>query len=127
MTMLDPAARAKRLPVWTALGELFLDTELTATDLQAIAKVLEQSPYDVTEVEHILRREVAPAFIGNLMAVAGQWVPWTEDEVREIMNRSLDQGLPGRFFARIRARLHGKMITRDWRHIANLLDQAVKP
>lgn len=122
MTPPDPAARLARLPVWTALSELFLDTELTTTDLQAIAEILRQSPFDVAEIEYILRNEVTPAFIGNLMSVAGQWAPWTEDEVLEIMNSSLDQWLPGRFIARILVRLLGKMIAEDWRHIADLLD-----
>ena len=79
----------ERLPVWTALSDLFLDTELLDADIQRIAEVLAKSPYGVAEIADILRDEVLPAFAQNLLSLAGEWVPWSDAEVRGIMERSL--------------------------------------
>jgi hypothetical protein len=78
----------ERLPVWTALSDLFLDTELLGADIQRIAEVLAKSPYGVAEIADILRDEVLPAFAPNLLSLAGEWVPWSAAEVRGIMERS---------------------------------------
>lgn len=79
----------ERLPVWTVLSDLFLDTELLDADIQRIAAALAKSPYGVAEIADILRDEVLPAFGPKLLSVAGEWVPWSEAEVRGIMERSL--------------------------------------
>ncbi|MNY30319.1 hypothetical protein D3C86_1644200 [compost metagenome] len=79
---------AERLPVWTALSDLFLDTELLDADIQRIAEALAKSPHGVAEIADILRDEVLPAFAPNLLSLAGEWVPWSDAEVRGIMERS---------------------------------------
>ena len=48
----------RRRPVWAALSDLFLDTELEAADHQRIAHVLAASGYPESELERILCREV---------------------------------------------------------------------
>ena len=63
----------RRKPVWEALSELFLDTELDDDDHKRIATVLARSGYTVEEMETILRREVGPAVSGNLLSTAGVW------------------------------------------------------
>jgi len=75
----------QRLPVWTILSDLFLDTLFDDADYDRIAAVLLRSPYKRTEIEQILRREVSPAFAGNLFSIAGEWERWSEDEVKEVM------------------------------------------
>ncbi|TDW61588.1 hypothetical protein EDF57_109146 [Novosphingobium sp. PhB55] len=72
----------ERLPVWTALSELYLDTSFDEADAARIAARLRQSPFSRSEIEWILRHEVTPAFAANLRSVAGEWVPWTPQEVR---------------------------------------------
>ncbi|WP_395336794.1 hypothetical protein WBP06_20665 [Novosphingobium sp. BL-8H] len=62
-----------RLPVWMALSELFLYTELSLDDIVRIADVLNASPYDARVLERILVEEALPAFGPNLLAVAGEW------------------------------------------------------
>ncbi len=74
---------ARRLPVWAALSQVFLDTELTHTDYVAIAAAIRQSGFSRTEVSAIFRDEVAPAFAANLRSVAGEWAGWSDDFVRE--------------------------------------------
>ena len=64
---------ANRLPVWTALSEIYLDTELSPDQLELLAKTLAASPYSRDELEHILLAELHPVLAMNLLAVAGVW------------------------------------------------------
>jgi hypothetical protein len=77
-----------RTPVWVAMSDLYLDTELTDAALAHIAKVCAASPYSERELEHIMFSEVWPAFIPNLLSVAGEWAGWREDVVqRKVLER----------------------------------------
>lgn len=84
---LDAAADlARRRPVWEALSELFLDTELRDPDLRRIAKVVAASSYSPAELEAILYDELYPILIWNLRTAAGVWVgfdgAWLEERIR---------------------------------------------
>lgn len=118
----DPTTMSARLSVWTTLSELFLDTELDEADFRRIAEVLRGSPYDLAMLENILRDEVAPAFGSNLLSVAGQWAPWTEDEVQEIMKRSLSRTASGGWVGRIRACFQRQIVPDEWSRIVRLLE-----
>jgi hypothetical protein len=61
-----------RRPVWEALSDLFLDTDVSLARNWRIKKLAE-SPYSLAELEVILVDEVYPACIGNLLCVAGGW------------------------------------------------------
>ena len=63
----------RRLPVWIALSDTFLDTELTDDAYRSIARTIEESGFSPEEAFEIYRREVAPAFAVNLLSVAGEW------------------------------------------------------
>lgn len=76
----------ERLPVWTALSQLFLDTELSLDDIVRVADLLARAP--------------------NLIAPAGEWTSWSESEVRSIMEKAERRGylgkrLSGRPWARL--------------------------
>ena len=85
---LPDAEIERRLPVWQAMTDLFLDTELDAADYDGIARVLLQSGYPVAELRRIFEQEVTPAFSHNIYAVAGEWAGWDEEFVRERMLES---------------------------------------
>lgn len=75
----------RRRPVWLALSDLFLDTDVTL--LQAAnARLLAASPYSLEELDTILREEVYPACAFNLREVAGEWAgfdaDWLERRIR---------------------------------------------
>lgn len=70
---LPPDVLNSRLPVWQALSEFWLDTELQEFELEYIAKVLADSPYSLEEIKAIHQFEVAPAVSANLLCVAGEW------------------------------------------------------
>ncbi|SMH48085.1 DUF7079 family protein [Azospirillum agricola] len=84
--MMGAAEVERRMPVWLALAELFLDTELDAADHDRIRAVLAASGYAEAVLHDILRREVAPAFGPNLFAVAGIWDGWDEADARRLLH-----------------------------------------
>ncbi|MFK7850607.1 MAG: hypothetical protein AB8D78_06475 [Akkermansiaceae bacterium] len=88
--MVDPSEVLTRLPVWEALSDFFLDTELEERDYLRISEVLVASPYSVDEIEDILRCEVYPVLIWNLRTVAGEWSGfdsgWLREQIEPRMN-----------------------------------------
>jgi hypothetical protein len=67
----------KRLPVWKALSEFFLDTELTPKELERIAQELAKTCYSEDELEQILAYEVCPGCRVNMFLWA--WIAFDED------------------------------------------------
>lgn len=63
---------AARIPVWIALSELYLDTEVEHFH-DAIAATLAASPFDLEELHAMLMHDVHPVLFTNLMAPAGVW------------------------------------------------------
>ena len=70
---LDDSEIERRKPVWAALSELWLDTELEEDDLRRIAEAMRRSGYSVGELRDIYLFEVAPVVFPNLLSVAGEW------------------------------------------------------
>jgi hypothetical protein len=73
----------ERFPVWDALSDFFLDTELQPDDHERIAKVLAASPYTENEIENILIDEVCPVCKWNMLSVAGEWAGFNSDWLKE--------------------------------------------
>ncbi|SOD54994.1 DUF7079 family protein [Pseudoxanthomonas wuyuanensis] len=73
-----------RRPVWQALSDLYLDTDVDALHAR-VARVLAQSPYSLDVLWRILRDEVHPALRYNLSGVAGEWAGfdpgWLADRI----------------------------------------------
>jgi hypothetical protein len=67
-----PAASDARIPVWTALSELYLDTDVAAFR-DHIASTLAASPYSLDALHEMLMYDVHPALYPNLISVAGEW------------------------------------------------------
>lgn len=72
-----------RWPLWVALSDTFLDTELTDDAYRRIAETISASAFHKDEARAIYREDVAPAFAINLLATAGEWSGWDEQYVRE--------------------------------------------
>jgi hypothetical protein len=89
--MSDAAIIEDRLPVWEALSDFFLDTELNEEDYSRISEVLAASPYTVENCEDILRFEVYPDLIWNLRCVAGEWVGFDREWLKEKIAPNLDR------------------------------------
>lgn len=72
---------ARRKPVWLALSEFYLDTELQPADFRRIRAVFDQSGYSEHEIRQIDYGEVGPVLYRNLLSVAGEWAGFDEDAV----------------------------------------------
>jgi hypothetical protein len=73
----------KRLPLWIAFSDLFLDTEITDSCRKHIASKIKESPFNPEEVINILWLEVFPAVCDNLRDVAGEWAGFNEQWLTE--------------------------------------------
>ena len=62
----------RRRPVWLALSDLFLDTDVNFLRA-ANTRLLAASTYSLAELDGILRHEIYPACSFNLRQVAGEW------------------------------------------------------
>jgi hypothetical protein len=74
-----------RRPVWIAMADLFLDTDVRIWYAH-MARVLADSPFSLPELRQILDNEVTPALQGNLLDIAGEWAgfdnEWVVGEIR---------------------------------------------
>ena len=61
-----------RRPVWSALSDLYLDTDYR-TFVRSAARELAATPYSLDDLHAILLREVHPVLARNLCATAGVW------------------------------------------------------
>ncbi len=113
-----------RQPVWVALSNLFLDTEVDLL-AESIAQALASSPYSIEQLETILVTEVYPVCKYNLWSVAGEWVGFDEHWLVAQICRKRG-GLSRRwntFFAR-----RGIASSDDWKRIKERVgDIRLKP
>jgi hypothetical protein len=84
---LSPQELQSRAPVWEALADFWLDTELVDFQFDHIARVISVSSYSIAEVRAIHDYEVAPAVSANLASMAGEWAgfdtEWLNAKCRE--------------------------------------------
>ncbi len=78
-----------RKPIWIALSEFYLDTELQESDFRHIAFKIIESPYTFDEVREINRYEVFPVLQPNLLSVAGEWAGFDEEWLVKSITDSL--------------------------------------
>ena len=105
-----------RLPVWAALSQLFLDTCLTDEERHEIAAVIRQAGLSADEAEAVLVDEVAPVFAPNLMSVAGEYVPWDQAQVAELVLAGLSKRgvLTNTIIGRLWRRRLARLAWDDW-------------
>jgi len=62
-----------KTPIWIALSEFYLDTELDQTDFKIIAKAIHKSPFSLEEAKQINKYEVFPVLQLNRLIITGEW------------------------------------------------------
>lgn len=77
--MLDEQQVHRRRPLWMALSELWLDTELSDADLERIARTMADSGLIIEELRQVYLVEVAPVVSPNLLTVTGEWDGFDEE------------------------------------------------
>ncbi len=79
----------ERRPVWSALSNLFLDTDVSALR-EANARQLAASPYSIAELQRILVHEVYPVCRSNLFGwPGGEWLAFDEEWLQTRILRRL--------------------------------------
>jgi hypothetical protein len=73
----------RRLKIWRALSELFLDAEIDAAVFDYIAGTVMETGYTSEEMHSILWGEVYPVLKSNLRSVAGVWSGWSDEWLLE--------------------------------------------
>jgi hypothetical protein len=104
----------ERLPVWVALSEFFLDTELQPDDHERIARTLAASPYTESEIEGILIGEVCPILKWNMLPVAGEWACFDPEMLKKKIGPLLGKR-PG--FRYLYVLMHGWMYAQHWKKV----------
>ena len=81
MLRLNGSETAERLPVWRAMTELFLDTEVR-WEIPWVAYCCAGSRFPAEALDSIFRDEVAPAMLPNLLEVAGSWAMFRDEYIQ---------------------------------------------
>jgi len=123
VTELSDEELERYVPVWCALAQLFLDTELQPADFARIAAAISKAGASVEEAEEILERDVAPAFTPNVLSVAGEWAGWSGEFVKERVLAHFNAGAAQRAIARFRARQHRTLYGNAWKEVKKRLTQ----
>jgi hypothetical protein len=92
----------RRKPVWSALSEFYLDTELSKDEISRIAKVFSDSKFSMEELKEINYSEVGPVVFTNLYSTAGAWngfdEEWLYEQITERLNKKKGEGLIAKMF-----------------------------
>jgi len=113
-----------REPVWLALSEFYLDTELQQYDVEYIAKIFSESPFSLKEIKRINKYEVFPILYPNLMNPAGVWDGFDKEWLLEKLKGNLNS--PG-FFGKLRISIiyftQKWMFADYWQKLENILGE----
>ena len=95
-----------RESLWIAMSDLWLDTELSDAQVDAIADAVRESGLGRAELEDVFELELAPVLGGNHRAVAGEWAGFDPEMVCEQARRRVGRRAPlTRLLSRLMARL----------------------
>lgn len=112
----------KRKPVWSALSEFYLDTELGEEEIKRIAEIFRASNYSIEELKEINCSEVGPVVYFNLFSTAGVWDQFDEEWLHEQIIKRLDKSKGNRFIGKLFRPFYRRLIN----HAYSNYWQAVK-
>ena len=115
---LDADGDDARVPVWRALSDLYLDTDVTMFH-EHIAETLADSPFSLDALHDILLEDVHPVLYGNLLIVAGEWAGFEDEWLLPRIARARRQPRWRRRLTRVFA----SFVFDDWREVATLIAQ----
>ena len=116
----------RRRPVWEAISELWLDTELQVFEIDHIAEVLARSVYRLDELREIYAFEVAPVVWGNSLSVAGVWTNFDADWLAQEIVKNVERRRKSflyRFYVECGAarRMRTSVVEKVWQRILEIL------
>lgn len=116
-----------RVPVWTALAQLFSDNRMGAADYDATAALLANAGLDAAGARHILVHEVAPVFYEQLTAAESNWTGWTASEVEAMVREYLGKSASRRKWLRVQAgRMSRRVMLGGWDQVERRM-QGLEP
>lgn len=80
---LSPDLIAARRPLWAAMSEMWLDTELGPIELEYIARMMAESGLTDEALREVYLVELAPVLWPNLFATAGEWAGFDQEWLSE--------------------------------------------
>ena len=115
----DGSETERRIALWTALANLYLDTEMQSFTHEMIARRIIEQGYSLEQARCIDREEVFPVLYGNLLSVAGVWSGFADDWlIDKIAGENTKRGPLGRQWNRLLYACLGALLTEDWQAIA---------
>ncbi|PWJ55628.1 hypothetical protein CLV98_113104 [Dyadobacter jejuensis] len=78
-----------RKPIWLALSDFYLDTELHESCFRHLALKILESPYSFEKIREIDQYEVFPVLQPNLMSSAGEWAGFDKEWLIHRITESL--------------------------------------
>ena len=111
----------RQKPIWTALSEFYLDTELGAEEIKRIAEVFRTSQYSLEELKEINYAELAPILYINLLSVAGAWngfdEEWLHTQILKRLNKNKGKGLFSKMLSTFCRKLIDKACNDYWQAV----------
>lgn len=93
--MTQPSTDPRRVAVWTAMAEHFLDTE-TRHEIPLTALACIEAGLSIEQASATWQDEITPVLCVNLFSVAGEWAGWDEKWLVESVERQRQGSvLPG--------------------------------
>lgn len=112
---LTEADVARREPLWLALSDLFLDTEIQPETFDWIARTAMDAGFSPAETRTILETEVLPALGSNLLSIAGEWAGFDPTFVRERVLLAMRRGPVSRVMDHVLLTpVRRAVLLRDW-------------
>lgn len=117
----------ERQPIWIALSDFYLDTELQDFNFQYIAKTILESPYTFEDVKKINIYEVFPVLQSNLLQPAGEWAGFNEEWLVETITAHLEtKSIFKNLMIRISYKKYGWMQEDYWVKLENIYNEMQK-
>jgi len=115
--MISEQAIERRKRVWSALSDLYLDTELPDDSIERIVQTFINSGYSLAEIKQINYNEVAPVLGRNLISIAGEWAGFDEEWLYKAITEQIHKKKPTLHFQWIRNWYIDRMTTTYWNKI----------
>ncbi len=125
---LNDAEFAARLPIWTALAQLFRDNAMHGADYDQLAAELRSSGQTAESARHILVHEVAPVFYETLTVKGGDGTGWAAETVAAMMREFLQLSESRQKWLRVQAgRMSRRVMLGGWEQVEQRLIAATTP
>jgi hypothetical protein len=107
-----------RLPIWTALAQLFRDHALHGEDYDRLAADLLVAGHTAESARHILVHDVSPVFYESLTLQGGNAAGWSAQEVETLMREFFAKSEARRKWLRVQAgRMSRRVMLGPWEQL----------